>query len=327
MVKVTLGNTDPSAFAQLRGRVYVRLTKHGPVVQAWPRKRGRAKSGYDYYRQAEFGIAAKWAANPGPLDLYTATEMAKGTLQVPRDILQMAMYGYYYVFILPDGREMIPAREMTNNPQYILDLVTEEIGSLLVRTQIGWVGLPPGPDGWALTMQGGEPSWAPASGSGGGVPVWLGPDSQDGNHDGIGTRAVRFRPRLALSIDAAAIEGHIQTSQALVARLFEATGMTLGAMLAESEPFTPAATQTQDAYLPFGETVSLDADAEYWLCISDANQSGGYNQRTNTTGGRWPGLVLASEAIGGRYDGGVPASGVTLLGYGPKPAVRLRQVA
>lgn len=43
------------------------------------------------------------AANPTGPDLATAIHMAKGTEQVPRDILTMAAMARYYTFVAPDG--------------------------------------------------------------------------------------------------------------------------------------------------------------------------------------------------------------------------------
>ena len=171
MAKVKLSDLMRNADPRARGRFNIAATPHGAVAKAWPRKRGKAKSGYDFYRQQEFGLAAQYASSPLDLDLFTATEMAKGTEQVPRDILQMALYGYYYTLVFPDGRTSIPAREMTNNVQYILDLLDPVVGAVIVRQEIGWIAIPPGPIGHVLTITDGTPHWAPPSGGGGGAGV------------------------------------------------------------------------------------------------------------------------------------------------------------
>lgn len=136
---------------------------HGAVMAKWPRKRGRAKQGYDLYRQLEFGQMAKWAANPLDLDLATAVEMAKGTEQVPRDIMMMAMQGGYYEIVSPEGIVWEQAR-MTTNAQYILDQVTDVRGAILYRAEQGWMGLLPGLDGQTLAIQHQQPFWGEPSG-------------------------------------------------------------------------------------------------------------------------------------------------------------------
>lgn len=159
MAKVKLGNLDPRAFATVRGVLLLRDTRWGPIVQKWPRKRGKYKTPYDFYRQTEFGIAARDASNPEPLSFQTAIEMAKGTEQVPRDILMMAAYGRYYVIMEEDGTIWENGRDMTNNPQYVLDLIGNTVGSIIYRAEVGWVLLPPGNDAQVLVSMAQVPQW------------------------------------------------------------------------------------------------------------------------------------------------------------------------
>lgn len=171
MAKVVLGNVSPGATPLARGALLIRDTKHGAVASKWPKKRGRAKSGYDFYRQTEFGWASRAAATPNPLDLMTATEMVKGTTYVPRDFLVMAAFGRAYDIVSPDGVTWENYRDV-NNPQYMLDLIGDTVGSVIYRAEIGWVILPPATNGYVLTMVDGIPSWeAPTGGGGGGAPL------------------------------------------------------------------------------------------------------------------------------------------------------------
>lgn len=93
------GNAPPNA----RGRVVIRNTQWGVVAQAWPRKRSKRWSPSAYWWYTQFKIAAYMSSTAIDLDLATATEMAKGTQQVPRDILMMCAYGTYYTVTMPDG--------------------------------------------------------------------------------------------------------------------------------------------------------------------------------------------------------------------------------
>lgn len=156
------------AITSHRGAFEVAVYGDKIVAKKWKRKRGRALQGYDGYRQLQFGIAAYWASHVEPLQYETAVEMAKGTQQVPRDILMMAMMGTYYEFLMPDGSILQGARMTNPNPQYILDLITDEIGSLLWRAPVGWVGITPGYPGQVLVLApDGEPNWVDGAGGGG----------------------------------------------------------------------------------------------------------------------------------------------------------------
>lgn len=165
-MKLTKNNGPAEELRASRGAFYIRATKHGLVAQAWPRKRGMATTGYDFYRQREFAIAARWASHPEPKMYQTAVEMTRGTEQVPRDVIMMAIMGTYYTFVLPDGTEVTGARVTNPNPQYILDLITEEVGSMIWRDTIGWVGITPGEPHQILQLDiNGVPTWVDAAGT------------------------------------------------------------------------------------------------------------------------------------------------------------------
>jgi len=57
------------------------------------------------WHQNQFAIAARMAASPLWLDQISAMNAAKGTEQVPRDVLMMAAYGNLVGIIFPDGTE------------------------------------------------------------------------------------------------------------------------------------------------------------------------------------------------------------------------------
>lgn len=142
-----------------RGNFYVRDTKWGAVAQVWPVKRGPPKTPYDFYKQKEFGIAARMAANPIDLDYGTAVEMVKGSTLVPRDFLLQCAYGRAYVIEQEDGFQWPNYRDMAPNPQYVLDLITTTVGTLIWRSDVGWVQIDPGNTGQLLTVTDDGPSW------------------------------------------------------------------------------------------------------------------------------------------------------------------------
>lgn len=170
-MKFVPSQVDPDAWPSWRDVGYSRDTRWGPIFQQWPRRRGAPRNPYDFYRQTEFGIAARWASSPTWQELETAKYWTAGTSLVPRDMLMAGMYGTAFIIIGPDGIQIEPARHMTNNPQYMLDLVTTNPGSMLWRSPIGWLAIPPGLPGQVLTDQGDAPGWATPSG-GSGSAAW-----------------------------------------------------------------------------------------------------------------------------------------------------------
>jgi hypothetical protein len=159
MAKVKLGNLSPGAVPLTRGGFLIRDTKHGPVAQAWPKKRGKAKTAADLWAQKRFGIAAIMAANPFWLDYLTAVHMVKGTTLVPRDWLMMCAVGKAYILQLEDGTIWPSRTSMSINPQLVLDEISSTTGATLYRESYGWVGLDPASEGYVLTMESGVPTW------------------------------------------------------------------------------------------------------------------------------------------------------------------------
>lgn len=163
MAKVILGNIDPTATPLTKEGVVIRSTKWGPIAQAWPRKRPEEPTPYQVYTREEFKIAARWAANPLELEYETAVNLVKGTEMVPRDFLIRCMYGNGYVFVQEDGTESTRFRDVAPNPQYVLDLVTSDIGSILWRAPEGWIWIEAGSVGDVLTWTTAGPQWLPAA--------------------------------------------------------------------------------------------------------------------------------------------------------------------
>lgn len=161
MSKVSMGRGFSGQTPRSRGGFFVRDNDGKFVCQKWPRKRGKAKTPYDHYKQQEFALAGRMASNAISEDIFTATEMVKGTQQVPRDFLTMCIFGTAYQLVEEDGFVWPTFREMSVNPQYVLDLITTMQGSVLYRADIGWIGLDPGNAGQVLTMVDGSPVWRP----------------------------------------------------------------------------------------------------------------------------------------------------------------------
>lgn len=152
-----------------KGDFIVLAGKYGYQAQAWPRKRGQASTPYDLWRHKEFAWVANAVSNPYALDYGTATEMVKNTTYVPRDFLMMCAYANAYDIFNPDGTQWQRYRDVTNNPQYMLEQLTNTPGAMIYRGQDLWTWLGPGNNGYVLTMEDQEPVWkAPAGAEGAG---------------------------------------------------------------------------------------------------------------------------------------------------------------
>lgn len=108
MAKIIPGPLHPEAMPHVRGVIYTRDTKYGPVCQSWPTKRKRTTDRSSVWYRELFAIAARMASNPHSLDYQTAVEMVKGTQYVPRDWLMMCIYGKAYDIEMPDGTVLVP---------------------------------------------------------------------------------------------------------------------------------------------------------------------------------------------------------------------------
>lgn len=118
--------------------------------------------------ELQFGYAAKLSAKPNPYDLDFCKASAEGTQYIWRDIATMLSKGTFLTLRNLDGTIWQEAVKVSTDPQYILDLVTQNPGDLLWRDVPGWMGLSIGPPGFVLTSDGAKPTWAAAGGGSGG---------------------------------------------------------------------------------------------------------------------------------------------------------------
>ena len=145
--------------SKVPGQYYVRSTERGLVLSTWPKKRGGKKTPAQAYKEAEFGMAARFAANPDPEQLDSAIVAAEGTTMVPRDFLTADCYGTLWTFQFADGTFWTRYRDVTINAQLVLDQVTDDTPAVMWRAPIGWVGTQPGAVGDVLTWNGVEILW------------------------------------------------------------------------------------------------------------------------------------------------------------------------
>jgi len=119
----------------------------------------------DWFRQAN--VLAKYAS---AMDQRAAIEASKNSGFYPRDIIIKAMRGRLYWWTTPDGFKWYPMAAVTDISD-ALDVVSQRIGSVLVRAADRWRDAVPGAAGDVLTHQGEDaaPLWSPISAGNGAI--------------------------------------------------------------------------------------------------------------------------------------------------------------
>lgn len=137
-------------------------------VRKWPKKRGTPKSPLqrwwnDWFRQAN--LLAKYADS---MTQARAIALTKGTGLYPRDIILKAMRGRLYYFRDETGKVWYPMAAVTDISE-TLDILAQDIGSVLVRAVDRWRAPPVASVNDVLTYKGlvDPPVWQAPSGGGG----------------------------------------------------------------------------------------------------------------------------------------------------------------
>ena len=125
---------DPDAPPRVRGQFIVQKWRDKYIMRRWPRRGGPLDKRIREWQRAQFSIAAQMCANPYPIDLWTAIEVVKGTMMVPRDFLMMCCYARGYVVVGPDGIEWTVA---DHGPPPITEM---EIITMQQANPLGWPG-------------------------------------------------------------------------------------------------------------------------------------------------------------------------------------------
>lgn len=138
-------------------------------VRKWPRPRGLPRNEKEAYWQEWFREANLCAKYSPPEDQIAAREATKDTPWNIRDLQLKAMRGRMWSFVTPEGRKIFSMAQYEDASEG-LDIISQYPGSMLVRGDVYWEYLVPGPAGYVLTSQGEnkKPIWAPVSAVGGG---------------------------------------------------------------------------------------------------------------------------------------------------------------
>jgi hypothetical protein len=327
MVKITrMGPLSPGQVPLAPAGVIFRDTKHGLIAQAKPPKRLNRKKPYQFYREREFGWAGRFAANPLPIDYMTAVEMVKGTQMVPRDFLTQCMYGRGYIIQGGPFTNWPNYRDVTNNPQYVLELLDPDIGAMIVRDPIGWVARPPGQEGYVLTMAGGLPQWRAGGGGAGAAEQWAGPAWYDSNASTNNARGLRLAFKEDVRVDRMAIWYSRTSNQLSRLQIFETTGTLLGDEIWDGGDQTTVGPYTGDIVWDATPAVLFEGGKKYWIVQSSPGAALNYRLNTYTSNGRYPQFLQNDDQEGGFLASNSPASGMTMSTTDQQLAVRFRMI-
>ena len=276
MAKITKQQGNLGGPMRRPGEYYIASTQRGLIAKKWPRKRGKQSTPGAAYKEAEFGMAARWASSPDPGQLDSAIVFAEGVNNVPRDFLTANSYGTHSDYFFEDGTQWVSYRSVTINAQLVLDQVTDTEGAMMWRTPTGWVEIPPGSPGQFLYNDLGTVRWVTAVPPAAGAPILVPPGLQ---LQGVSTnvavnsftgsftmlQAGTVITGLAILANAAAATSKVQpvlyrnlvgVAQNIVAQGNQVTGVVSGMNYL---PFTsPYTVPTSGAYLPgIATTVAL----------------------------------------------------------------------
>lgn len=130
------------------------------IAVAWPKGHGADSKGRAASRE-DFKTAVKLMKTATPQEYEQAIEDCANTGFLPRDLLMKAIYGLLVEAITTDGVLWQGARLVPDNIQNLLDSITDQQGSILVRFSASWQGLDPGSANEVLTINAitGMPEW------------------------------------------------------------------------------------------------------------------------------------------------------------------------
>lgn len=160
--------SQPAAFVEYEWRGI-------KCIRKWPRRRTAAENQKHFASCQLFIDRVKQMKQELAASQVAAAEMSKGSALLPRDVQMMLMANTFYGTFELDGQLYFPVHVMTEVSQ-ALDVLAREPGSILYRSEDGWIGLLPGQSGNVLALEGSPPRpiWTPPAGGGGSglVPRW-----------------------------------------------------------------------------------------------------------------------------------------------------------
>lgn len=147
-----------------------------PFFQKWITKKTASSNGGTTYlrawNQINFANRVARIKQLCAEEQTSAEELAVNTPFLKRDLLMKAQTGNLYTISADDGLTWIGRSVLEPNAQQLLDSIASDVGSILVRSPLGWLGLKIGDAHQVLTVDGtGDlPEWQDPSSGGGSTP-------------------------------------------------------------------------------------------------------------------------------------------------------------
>lgn len=190
-----------------------------PFFQRWIAKSGNRNSGTQTqnrrYAQAGFTAAVRMIKNVSPQDVQAAEDMSRNTPFLGRDLKMKAASGTLLQWIDDSGVTWVGRRQVYPDIQAALDAISNVVGTMLVRTTEGWLGLLPGNADDVLTINADNalPSWQPNTGGGGSqLNAWSYSAQLTSNHsENFATRGNIITPQVDCKIHDLAALGTLVT--------------------------------------------------------------------------------------------------------------------
>lgn len=252
MVKITNPNIGGGRPPGIKG---VLIISHDPkcgfIGRSWPRFKKRKNSVNEQFAKDQFAEAQRYVAQTVSQEYQALSDLAGPTAYTWRDLRIMCIYGKLLEFTDQAGNLYRSFRLVSEAIQQDLDSITATVGSILLRTTNGWVGIPGGTPTQVLTMNEDTslPAWNDApSGGGGGTTVAI-------------ADLLAWSPQ-GVNGDPYASVGHYQTFQNdcvidLVQGMFTTTsGRTYTVSVAPFNPATKQITATATIVQTYTETTN-----------------------------------------------------------------------
>lgn len=232
-----------------------------------------------YYAQKTLAVAAAFTRMITSWELVTSKEIAGQSGFTWRDQFYAGMFGTGVEFSDVNGVQWYSRRELAMNIQQLLDSISSNPGSILVRTASGWAALYPGSAGKVMTVNPstGLPDWlTAASGGGGGIlPATFKANGTSG--DSYCSEGYFFKfpiPCKIVALQAMLDPGAIGRTYDLYCGPFDSSTDKLSATPTKAGTFTSTATggpQLAAINLPTPLSVSAGDTIAFWVTRTDGS--------------------------------------------------------
>lgn len=262
------------------------------VVIAWPKKRPNPSP----VTQAQNDLLAqimKLVRFAAGADRAAAGELVKGKGFIPQDALVSAAQGLLYSQFKGPNINLMSARMAQTDIELLLDSISSQPGSILVRTATEWMALLPGAANQVLTIDPVtlEPDWLDSGGGGGGggevydIPSIAGSNYTSGAY---ATRGHLIIPTIDMSLKgmwANVRAGAGWTYEFNICAISEDGAHTVASVLGTSDTMTATGVPGEVISAEFSTPVSLPKDHPYCLALTRTDATGATTANVGTDSG------------------------------------------